>query len=95
MIITDVNTNGASSESFLLDRDEMYVHLAGTFGGASVQIEQQLEDGAWSPIVGALYTSPANDVIELGAHRRDGRPTPIRSVTSAASGTTALTLQLK
>lgn len=95
MIISDVNTAGASGQVFRLDRDALYVHISGPFDTASVQLQQQLEDESWADIVGAVYTAPANEVIELGARRNDGKPTAIRSVTSGVGVSTAMILQLK
>lgn len=95
MMITDVNEAGASKIEFHLQREKLYVQLCGTFGLASVRLQQKLEDGTWCDIPGASYSDEAADAIELGGHMTDKRPLMVRSVTSGVSGATALKLQLR
>jgi hypothetical protein len=62
---TTFSTNTTSSTA-RIHGGELHVHASGTFGGGTVKIQFQADNGLWYDIAGAAWTTAADELIDLG-----------------------------
>lgn len=81
---TNVTANGNyPSDDGIAVRGRTHLHVAGTWGTATLILQYKMGNGNWSPLAGASWTADFDEVFDFP----ENVDTFVRTVVSGAGGT--------